>query len=1087
MQSKFRTWRMVSTVLLTSATCVAALSAATSPVEAGVAPTAGHLQADYLTDPVGIDDATPQLGWQLAGGEDVTQSAYQIRAATSQHGLGHPDLWDSGKVVSADSSGVPYAGSTLQSRERISWQVRMWDQTGKASAWSRPASWEMGLLSRSDWSASWISNPDWRNDRVHPATQDLPVAQDARYLRLNVTDINDTTVKPEDAVNDYRVELAEIGVVDKAAPTTDLALGAHVTTSDSVDVAGEWGPQYLTDGHLTTDVSPYGYRSAGRPQNTSWDDLNAPVTITLDLGQVRHFDRLLLYPRSDVVSPFGQTPNFPKNFSVSVSSDGTAFTQVLKVSKTLPPPSTMHTAPPALPVFARQFQVDQPVRSARLYITGVGIYDATIDGRPVSQAVLEPANADYRQQVVYSTYDVTGLLRRGANAIGAQLGNGTYDVYNTPDHPQRYQKLATDLGPPKMLAQLEITYANGREQTIATDSSWRTTLGNTTFSNWYGGEDYDARRLPSGWDAPTADLRAWQSATPTTPPAATTQLVAHDDPPITPVGVLHPVSITNRKTGVYVLDFGTNIAGWEQLRLDGPAGTQITVLPAEKLTPDGVADQRTFDQLGESSGPVWDTVTLDGKGPLTWHPRFVYHGFRYLEVRGLASAPAADDASAIVLRTANASAGSFDSSDDLLNGIHRIIDRAVQGNMFSVLTDCPTREKLGWLEQANLVYGSVARNYDIAAYYRQFVRDMAQAQTTQGLIENIAPDYHRYGAGDANWGGTFVLGPWLQYKTYGDVQILRQNYAAMQHYLGFLATRAIGFLLQGGDFGDWITTDSRTPKELIQTYAYHRIVSTMSQIATVLGKPADAQSYATLAGHIGDAVNAKYLDEADSTYSTGTQADDAFALDMGIVPANDKQAVLDHLIASIRAQGNHLTVGEIGLPAVLNALTAAGRDDVIYDLATQATAPSWGYQVVHGATSLGEDWNGPTTLSSQNHLMLGAIDEWFTAHLGGIDQAPGSVAFHDLQIKPSVLGTLDHVASSYQSVYGRISTAWTRTGVSLHLTVVIPGNSTATVYVPLAATGATNATAPRGATFLGNAGGYAKYQVGSGSWSFVTS
>src|SRR6266496_462755 len=280
--------------------------------------------------------------------------------------------------------------------------------------------------------------------------------------------------------------------------SSDL-LGGQVSTSDSVDVPGEWAPQYLTDGLLTTDSAPYGYRSAGRPQNTSWDNLNDPVTITIDLGQVRHFDRLLLYPRSDVVSPFGQTPNFPKNFTISISSDGASFTQVLKVSKTLPPPSTLHTAPRALPVFAKQFDVNTQVRSARLYVTGVGIYSATIDGNPVSQAVLEPPNADYRQQVVYSTYDVTHLLRPGANAIGAQLGNGTYDVYNTPDHPQRYQKLATDIGPPKMLAQLEITYADGRTQTVATDASWRTTLGNTTFSNWYGGEDYDARRLPPGW------------------------------------------------------------------------------------------------------------------------------------------------------------------------------------------------------------------------------------------------------------------------------------------------------------------------------------------------------------------------------------------------------------------------------------------------------------------------------------------------------------------------------------------------------------------------------------------------------------
>ncbi|HZC73122.1 MAG TPA: family 78 glycoside hydrolase catalytic domain, partial [Jatrophihabitans sp.] len=512
----------------------------------------------------------------------------------------------------------------------------------------------------------------------------------------------------------------------------------------------------------------------------------------------------------------------------------------------------------------------------------------------------------------------------------------------------------------------------------------------------------------------------------------------------------------------------------------------ITVYPGEKLS-GGLVDQRTFTQLGESSGPVWDTLTLDGNGPTSWHPQFIYHGFRYLEVHGLPSAPTTDTASAIILRTANASAGSFTSSDELLNGIHRIIDRAIQGNMYSVPTDCPTREKLGWLEQANLVYGAISRNYDIAAYYRPFVRDMADAQTSQGLIPNIAPDYHRYGVGDANWGDTFVIGPWLQYRTYGDLRMLQQYYPAMQRYVDYLDNKAPGYLLQGGDFGDWITTDSHTPKELIQTYAYHQTVATMSKIATALGKPADADSYATLADAIGAAVNAKYLDATNGTYATGTQSSDAFALDMGIVPAVDKQAVLDHLVGSIRAAGNHLTVGEIGLPALLNALAANGRDDVIYDLATQTTSPSWGYQVVHGATSLGEAWDGPTTLSSQNHLMLGAIDEWLNAHLGGIQQTADSVGYHDLLIRPAVLGTLTHVATRYVTPYGAARSEWWRTGTSLQLTVTVPGNSAATVYVPLAATGASTATAPAGAQHVGDADGYAIYRVGSGTWSFATS
>ncbi|HZC74289.1 MAG TPA: alpha-L-rhamnosidase N-terminal domain-containing protein, partial [Jatrophihabitans sp.] len=483
-----------------------------TPAAAGGAVVVDTLRADNLADPIGIDDATPQLSWQLGGGRDVVQGGYQLRAASTAAGLGAPDLWDTGRVDSATSTGVPYAGSTPQSRQRVWWQVRVWDADGNASGWSKPTYWELGLLKSTDWSANWIGNRQWLDDRVHPAVQDLPAAQDARYVQLTVTDIRDSTLKTEDVVNDYRVELAEIGIADKSQPNTDLALGGQVSVSDSADVPGEWAPQYLTDGLLTSDSAPYGYRSAGRPQNTSWDDLNDPVVITVDLGQVRHFDRLLLYPRTDLSSPWGETPNFPKNFSVKVSTDGSTFTQVLKVSKTLPPPSTMHTAPPALPVFAKQFQLAGQIKSARLYVTGVGIYAPEINGGPVSESVLEPPNADYHRRVVYSTYDVTNQLHAGTNAISAQLGNGTYDVYNTPDNPKRYQKLATDIGPPKLLAQLEITYADGRTQTVGTDSTWRTALGNTTFTNWYGGEDYDARRLAPGWERPSADLGGWDAA-----------------------------------------------------------------------------------------------------------------------------------------------------------------------------------------------------------------------------------------------------------------------------------------------------------------------------------------------------------------------------------------------------------------------------------------------------------------------------------------------------------------------------------------------------------------------------------------------
>jgi alpha-L-rhamnosidase len=1006
-----------------------------------------------MRDPLGIQSSGPRLSWQLTGdGTDRRQTAYEIRVASSIAHLrsGHADLWHSGRVASGDTSQVRYGGAPLGSRVRAVWQVRAWDERGLVSAWSPVAVFETGLLAAADWAAQWIGNPDWdaQQAAVPPVTIAVP-ATEARFVRLNVTKLGLPLQEGwPDPVS--RLQLAEIEMIDSAHPDVDLARDCAVTASEVYSAPGSWEPQYLTDGKTSGDTAPYGYTSLERHTQ---DVSAAPIWVTVDLGSARHFDRLRLYPRTDTKTSDGQTPNFPVDFVVqSASTADGPFTDVITVNGQAPPESA--PVPAALPLFAKQFEVGKQVASARLYITGLGVYTATINGRQTSNAVLEPGNTTYQRHLDYASVDVTELVRRGPNAIGVSVGTGIYD---TKTYGTRYAKFNARIGPPKLLAQLEITYPDGSSETIGTDPSWRTTLGPTTFSNWYGGEDFDARRLQIGWDTPGADLSGWHPVSASTPPADTTVVTARSGPAVEGVDTMATVAVTEPKPGVYVFDLGTNIAGWQELTVRGPAGTKVTMRPAELLKADGTIN------AGSTGDPVYDVYTLRGNGTEVWHPEFIYHGFRYIQVEGLPSAPKPDTIKAIVLRAANESAGAFTCSNELINGIHRIIDRATQSNMFSVLTDCPTREKLGWMEEDHLVFDTVTRNYEISAYGHDLVQAMADAQLDNGLVPDIAPEYTVFGGGfrdDPNWGGAMVLVPWSLYRAYGDVDLLAEFYPNMQRYVAYLGSLATGNLLDYG-LGDWATINASTPAGVTATYGYFRAADALRSIAGVLGKSADADGYAALVAAIRQAFHAKYYDAANHTYATGSQASDALALDMGAVPADLRPAVLDHLVANVQANGYHLNLGEIGLPSLFDVLSAAGRSDVIYQIATQTTAPSYGAMLERGATSLTEFWDGQ---GSQNHFMLGAIDKWFTSGLAGIGQAAESAGFTELVIEPEIVGDLTHVAGRYETPNGAVTSEWRRAGRSVTLDVAVPVGSTATVRLP----GAPDA------------------RVGSGSYTFHT-
>ncbi|MFJ3669743.1 family 78 glycoside hydrolase catalytic domain [Streptomyces sp. NPDC090106] len=1067
--------RRLIAVLPAALTALVTAMAVTVPAAAATTGTIEpvHLRTQHLDAALGIDDTTPVLSWgTTARTPGTVQRAYRVQAATSVARLrsGRPDLWDSGKV----DSGTPettYAGRALGSRTRVHWRVQLWSGGHGDSGWSDPAVFETGLTKAADWDARWITHPEWRlsERRIEPAVVKVPRTT-ARYVRLDVTKLGLPLKESVDA-RTWRLQLGEIDVRDTATAGTGLAKGAAVTASETYTVRKTYEPALAVDGLTNSALqTAAGYSSAA---HTSDDTSATPVTLTLDLKSAKTFNEIALYPRADVLTADGEVPNFPVDYALSASDTATGpFTDLTHVTGQEAPKPYL---PAGLPLLADDFTLPRGIRSARLYIAGLGIYDATLNGEPVGDAVLEPANTDYRDRVQYATYDVTDRLRTGANTLGVALGNGMSNVVSTAD---RYRKLYGNISDPKLLAQLEITLADGSRRTVTSGDDWRTTLGPTTSSNWYGGEDHDARREIPHWDDPKGDRRTWDHAvTVAAPGTADTPaaLSARETEPIRVVETLTGKEVEGAD-GSRVFDLGRNIAGWPEITVSAPAGTEVRVYPAESLK-----DGHAFQSISNVGSPLWDSYTTRDDRTATWHPTFSYHGFRYLELKGLPQG-AKVSVRGRVLRTDNNPVGDFTSSDPLINGIHGIIRRSIEGNMMSVLTDCPSREKLGWLEQDQLVFPALAANYDMQAQLRKIVRDMADAQTTDGLIPSTVPEYTSLpGAyrNDSNWGGAFVLVPWQLYTTYGDQDTLRTYYPEMRRYAAFLESQVSAGILDYG-LGDWFTPDRTFPRAVAGTYGYWRVVDALSRIAGVLGDDTAAADYRAKAETSSQALTAKYYDTANGTFGGGGQGAEALALDMGAYPAGERDRLLAHFTGSIETAGFHLQLGEISLPSAFRVLSAADRDDIVHRIATQTTSPSYGYQVLAGNTALGESWDGGPG-QSQNHFMLGAIDSWFTGRVAGIGQTADSVGYRELLIDPAVEGDLTSAAGSYRTPYGLARTDWTRTSDAFRLTVDVPAGSTAEIHVP-ADDG--HATAPEGARKTGATDTEAFYQVGSGHWTF---
>ncbi len=735
------------------------------------------------------------------------------------------------------------------------------------------------------------------------------------------------------------------------------------------------------------------------------------------------------------------------------------------------------------PLFRKAFTVSKPIRSARAYVCGVGYCEFHLNGRKVGDHVLDPAFTRYDRRVLYVTYDVTPLLRQGANAAGFMLGNGWYNMFLrcTWDFDKAPWRNA-----PAVIAQIRIEYADGTSEVIGTDATWKVCKGPIVFDCIRSGETYDARLERPNWDGSECDEREWKAACVVDGPKG--RLSAQQMPPIRVTGTIVPVKSTPVKPGVTVFDMGQNFAGWARLSVSGPAGAKVVLKYGERLNGDGTVSQKEIAAHSREGAFQTDTYILKGQGVEEWEPRFVYHGFQYVEVSGLAEGVTLHTLRGRVVHTAFEPAGRFECSNELLNRIQRATLWSYRSNYHGYPTDCPHREKNGWTGDGHFAAQQAMYNWDNAAAYTKWMEDFRDEQRDSGELPGIVPTSgwgYKWGNGPA-WDSAYFVIPWHLYTFYGDTRILEHHYDRMKRYVDYLTSKADKGIVSIG-LGDWVPATERTPEAVTSTGYYYYDAALLSRIAGLLGRREDAAKYADLAAGIRKAFNERFFDRKSGQYAGGTQTALSCALFQGLVEPAEVPRVVANLAANVDRHQGHLDTGVLGALYILAALTRNGRADVAYRIATQTTYPSWGLWMERGANTLWEDWKGEASL---NHIFFGDISAWFYKALAGINVDPEQPGFRHIVIRPHILGDLAWARGEYESIRGRIVSGWAiRDGV-LSLDVTVPVNSTATVYVPAAdkekvTESGRPAEASEGVRFLRMEGGCAVYDVQSGDYRFA--
>lgn len=1046
-----------------------------------------HLQVDNLDRPLGIDDGTPGFSWQL---EDRTrgarQTAYRVLVATRSELLANAnaDVWDSGRVESGSSLNVKYAGPALKPSTRYFWRVQVWggDQAGEREY---PASettlWETGLLNEGAWRGEWIG---WET-KEEAAERKAP----ARWI-ANPDVIPGTAKKNSEQIYAYRTSFDIERPVDRAIlfATGEDTVGAWVN-GEPVMTAAPY-PAYhqmpwekFVRADVTGQVAQGRNRIAikclhyigkyGEKKRTDAPPMMATLLLFYKDGTTATkvsdgtWKSQVLYPTErdrsmgpPVSHPIdqGSAAGTPEGWQKKEFDDGAWKNAAVWVQKKGPEetPVLNPWIPDSVKTLRKTFDAGEGIKSARLYATALGAYEISLNGERVSHDVMSPGWTDYRERVLYQTYDVTELVKSGTNEMSALLAPGWYST------PLEWLQQPNNYGdtPPALRAQLRIEHDDGSVEWVTTDASWQANASYILHSELYDGETEDLRLLVSRNPADE-----WNQVDVVHPKEI--RLEAQSFEPIRAEKTLPALKMTEPRPGVYIYDFGQDMAGVEKILASGRAGTDVQVRVGEVLNPDG-----TLYTENLRTAKATDHFILAGQGVETLTPNFTFHGFRYMEITGLNGAPALADVSALVLHTDFPFTAELKTGNAMINKLWSNILWGQRSNFVGLPTDCPQRdERLGWSADAQVFWRAASYNAGLASFTRKFAADERGTQVGTPYYGIIAPGTAKMAPGvAAAWSDAGVIIPWTSWLQTGDTSVIDQNWQAMRKYVDAIDARnpdGIWHNDSGIPFGDWLSLEGPTQEDLVATAYWAYDVNMLRQMAHATGRVEEEQRYTKLETKVRSAFQKKYLragafirgaDYSPSPFEDvaghnlrakggDTQTGYVLALHMNLLPEDLRAAAAGRLVKKIEENHGLLGTGFVGTPYLLEELTKSGHARLAYDLLLNTGLPSWGYQIEHGATTTWERWNSDEKMddpqmNSYNHYAYGAVADWIYRFAAGVDATPIDTGFHTVVLHPVFDGRLSPLKLIYQSSYGEIRSSWTVTGKTVDWQITLPANTT---------------------------------------------
>ena len=1008
-----------------------------------------RLRCDWAENPLGVQKRHPRLTWTEPQRDKLRHAAaYQIQVSTSLTGLSSGKLlqWNSGKVNENPDFLPQYEGPAFTPYTHYYWRVRVWGVRGWKSQWSRPATWMTGPLHTRNWRGKWIT--------YHPHITN------AFYQNADNADLAVSAPNLTGADWILARGVAQAGTFN--APVGFYVLERKFTLPRHADVSRA----VLTiagDDYCRIGINGYVVmRKFGAPwQKPAVINVvrylrpghNRIVVLLNNIGAVPNPSGLIARLRMEGAGGFHKTLMTDAKWSaVQVNAGANWMAGVPRKDQaavlaawgqgpwgaTAARPKWVQNQP--CPIFRRVFEVPANMHHAYLYMAGLGYWKVLINGRKVGKGELESTLYDYSKAVPYQSFDVTALLRKGRrNVVSIELGNGWYnvmerDVWGWQNAPWRAW--------PRTRMNLLMRTSNGKAQWVVTSPAWQAAPGPRLADGVYNGEVYDAALKISGWNNPQKKLAAYPHAVVAKAPAGrlTSQLM----PPCEVMQRLAAVSITEPEPHVFVAKFPQNMSGWVTLRAKGKTGVPVVLKYGERLFANGLVNRNPISVFTYTGSFQADTIIPANNKPFTYHPNFAYNGFQYVQINGLASRHDIISIQAEFIHTAFHRSGVFWCGNPLLNAIADATNRSYCSNFMGYPTDCPTREKNGWTGDAWLgsVQGMMTYNNQLG--YAKWLNDFKDEEQPGGRLYLVNPSPGWGNVNAPNWECAYEFVTWNQYLYQGDGAILHEHYPGIKKY--FLYTLAMYNHSQGNQWaalGDWATS-SRRPSSVFFTSSctlYHAAVL-LSRMAGVLGKAADARTFSADAAAIRKAFNAKYA-KGNGLYGNGGQIAQAMPLYYGLVPAGRQAAVVRRLAADVHAHHNHLDVGILGAKCLFRVLSRYGHSALAYRVATQTTYPSYGQWILHGATTLWEAWG--LHPSSMNHIMFGDLLGWMYNDLAGIRPDWQSPGFRTILIKPHPVRALPWAQATYNSRFGTIQSRWRWHGKQLHVNIIVPAASSATI------------------------------------------